>query len=182
MSLHVCLLATAVTVKALSFSWLEPCQKPYVGRLAQVRVFAACSAGSSQALQQARMPDGSLLIASAPVHGDALVGPRSGPGSGCGSGEALAGAAAPEDGQRAGAGVAELREDAQAGEESTTGSCPGFGEALTGAERGVPLPEGCSAVQRIPGGWSKYGWQADPQQWAKPLEDLQRTASQVCLP
>ncbi|KAK9844087.1 hypothetical protein WJX81_004254 [Elliptochloris bilobata] len=68
-----------------------------------VRVFAACSAGGSHALQQVRMPDGSLLIATA-------------------------------------------------------------------------LAEG---ALRIPAGWSKYGWQADPQPWAKPPEDLQRSASQA---
>lgn len=126
------------------------------------------------------MPDGSLLIASAPVLEEALAGPGSGLDLGWGSGEARAGAAAPEAGQEA--DPAAPREDAQAGQATTTGTCSGPGEALTGAERGVRLPEGCSAVQRIPGGWSKYGWQADPQQWAKPPEDLQRTASQARLP
>ena len=152
-----------------------------VACLAQVRVFAACSARSSQALQQARMPDGSLLIASAPVLEEALAGPGSGPESGWGSGEAPEGAPAPEAGQDA--DPAAPREGAQTGQETTPGIGLGPGEAaLTGAERGVRLPEGCSAVQRIPGGWSKYGWQADPQQWAKPPEDLQRTASQARLP
>lgn len=136
---------------------------------AQVRVFAACAAGGTHALQQARMPDGALLIASAPT-GFNNAAPAARTGSGAASGACQNPDPDPEPltsapGARAAAAAAGERTEA-----------PGAGQSLRPK---CELPAGCTAVQRIPAGWSKYGWQADPQPWAKPQEDLQRSASQA---
>jgi len=164
----------------LSASDSTALRSPHATRAAcaQVRVFAACAAGGSHALLQARMPDGSLIIVSGPP------APADAPAA------AVARATKPADAEAATAAAARPASAAPDAVEGGAGAVAGPPSA-TGAEgpHGGPrppasplLPPGCTAVQAIPAGWSKYGWQADPQPWARPQEDLQRGASQARPP
>jgi hypothetical protein len=144
----------------------------------QVRVFAACAAGGSHALLQARMPDGSLIIVSGPpAPADAPPPAVAGPSEPAGAEAAAAALAAPA---AAAPDTVEGGADAAAGPPSAAGAEGPHGGP--GAHASPLLPPGCTAVQAIPAGWSKYGWQADPQPWARPQEDLQRGASQARPP
>lgn len=149
-----------------------PTSAPACSRLAagaQVRVFAACAAGGTHALQQARMPDGALLITSAPTVSD-----NAAPTARTGGGAASDACPDPDpDPEPLSAAPGARAAAAAAGD---CAEAPGAGQS---SKPKCKLPAGCTAVQRIPAGWSKYGWQADPQPWAKPPEDLQRSASQA---